>query len=73
MQPGSLFRLATADPIPRFVIGFKAHDVFDFPVWAKDLDLPIAASGIVEFKNNAEFPHVSLCPVLPVTRERYDV
>ena len=34
--------LGPLSPIPRFVIGFKVHDVFDFPVWAKDLDLPIA-------------------------------
>jgi hypothetical protein len=61
-HPGPFFRLGTAKPIPRFIIGFKAYDVFDFPIWAKDLDMPIAVPGMVEFKNNAQFLHCSSYP-----------
>ena len=56
-HPGPFVRLGTADPIPRFVIGFKTDYVFDYAAWAKGLDLPISAPGIVEFKNNAQFLH----------------
>ena len=57
-HPRPLFRLWATDPLPRFVIGFEAQDVFDFMVWAKGLDMPLAVPGVVEFKNNAQLLHI---------------
>jgi hypothetical protein len=53
-----VFRSWTIDPVPGFVIGFKAQDVFNFLIWTEDLDLPLAVSGTIEFENDTQFTHV---------------
>jgi hypothetical protein len=45
--------LGTTDPIARFFIGFKSHDVFNYRAGAKGLNLPITTSGVLQYKNNA--------------------